>query len=192
LRIAASARRAPTARLPLLLCLALALPACGGGGGGGGNPVEPTPPPQPQPAIAFTPQGGGGTSSIVLARGAASTVNTLVLEVRANTVTDLYGLAYDLAYPSGQLQFVRAVPGAFLANGSVQVVATSPGNLVAGGSLLGPIDGVSGSGLLMSLEFTAVAAGGGPITFSRNSAVDSTGDPLAGITWAGGSVLVTR
>ncbi len=188
--------RAPRGRGPaaaLLLSLALVLPACGGGGGGGGgNPVEPTPPPQTQPSIVFTPQGSGGASSIVLGRSAASTANTLFLEVRSNTVTDLYGLAYDLAYPSGQLQFVRATPGALLGNGSVQVVATSPGNLVAGGSLLGPVAGVSGSGVLMTLEFSAIAAGGGPVTFSRNSAVGSTGDPLAGITWAGGSVQVTR
>ncbi|HEY4564501.1 MAG TPA: hypothetical protein VIJ36_16075, partial [Thermoanaerobaculia bacterium] len=108
----------------LLLVLPLLLTACGGGGGGS-TPSEPTPPPPPTPGIVLTPQGTPGANSLYLASGAATTATTLVLELRANQVTDLYGVAFDLTYPATQLQFVRATAGPLLNNGAVQAVASS-------------------------------------------------------------------
>ena len=172
--------------------LLLALAACGGGGGGGGGPTEPTPPPAPTPGIVFTAQGIATANSLSLASGAGTTVNTLILEVRATQVNDLYGVAFDLAYPSAVLQFVRATPGAMLANGSVQAVTSTAGTLVVGGTHLGNVPGANGSGVVMRLEFTAAAGGTGSFAFSRNTAFDSDGDPMAGIGWIAGSVTVTR
>lgn len=172
--------------------LALTVAACGGGGGGG--PTEPPPPPPPPPAsITFTPQGTAGANTLFLARGAASTATTLVLELRASQVTDLYGVAFDLTYPSGQLQYSRITPGPLLGNsGSVQASVTSPGTLIVGGTHLGNVPGATGSGVVLTLELTAVAAGQGTIGFSRNSAIDSDGEPISGIAWRGGTVQVTR
>jgi hypothetical protein len=79
----------------LLLVLALLLTACGGGGGGS-TPTEPPPPPPPAAGIILTPQAAPGVNSLDLASGAATTATTLVLELRANQVTDLYGVAFDL------------------------------------------------------------------------------------------------
>ncbi len=174
-----------------LLVLALTL-ACGGGGGGGGGPTEPTPPPPPTPGFVFTPQGVAGTNSLSLASGTGTTATTLVLEVRATQVTDLYGVAFDLAYPSAQIQFSRVTPGPLLSGGSAQAVVSTPGTLVVGGTHLGNVAGATGSGVVMTLEFTAVAAGTGNFAFSRNSAFDSDGDVMTGVTWLGGSVTVTR
>ena len=168
--------------------LMLALAACGGGGGGGG-PTEPTP---PTPGIVFTPQGTATANSISLASGTGTTANTLILEVRATQVTDLYGVAFDLAFPSAQLQFTRATAGALLSGGSVQAVASAPGTLVVGGTHLGNVAGANGSGVLMTLEFSAVAAGQGSFAFSRNSAFDSHGMAMTGVGWVAGSVTVTR
>jgi hypothetical protein len=168
--------------------LALALAACGGGGGGG----TPTAPPPPQAGIVFTPQSVAGANSLALASGAATTVSTLVLELRANQVTDLYGVAFDLAYPSAQLQFVRATAGPLLNNGAVQAAVSSTGTLIVGGTHLGATPGATGSGVVLTLEFNAVAAGTGSFVFSRNSALDSTGKPLAGIAWIAGSATVTK
>lgn len=185
-------------RRALLLASVFALAAaCGGGGGGGGSsPVEPTPMPSPTPtpspgpSIVFTPQ-GGGSPGISLAAGAASTASTLFLEVRANQVTDLYGVAFDLGYPAGQLQFVRATQGPLLAGGTLQVSSTAAGNLVIGLSNLGPVPGANGSGLLMTLELRATGAGQGVFTFSRNVAANSGGQAINGLSWAAGTVLVT-
>jgi hypothetical protein len=182
-------------RLSLLSlgCLALSLTACGGGGGGGG-PTDPTPP--PPPAIVFTPQGVAGVNTLSLASGAGTTDTTLVLEVRATQVTDVYGVAFDLAYPAAQLQFTRVTPGPLLASGAIQgsaqAVPLTPGNLVVGGTHLGNVPGASGSGVVLTLEFTSGAVGQGSFAFSRNSALDSDGDTIAGVAWLAGSVQVSR
>jgi Cohesin domain len=171
--------------------LALTLAACGGGGGGGG-PTDPTPTPAPQPGIFFTAQGNATANSLSLASGAATTATTLVLEVRASQVTDLYGVAFDLTYPSAALQFSRAVIGPLLAGGSVQAVPSTPGTLVVGGTHLGNVAGATGSGVVMTLEFTALAAGQGSFAYSRNSAFDSAGRAMTGVSWVAGSVQVVR
>ena len=176
----------------LLLLFALTLAACGGGGGGGGGPTEPPPPPPPTPGIVFTAASAPAVNSLYLASGSATTASTLILEVRANQVTDLYGVAFDLAYPAAQLQFTRATAGPLLSNGSVQAVTSSTGTLIVGGTHLGSTPGANGSGVVMTLEFSAVGAGTGSFAFSRNSALDSTGKPVAGISWVAGSVTVTR
>jgi hypothetical protein len=179
-------------RLAVFACglLVVGLAACGGGGGGGGGPTEPPPP--PPPGIVFTAQGVATANSVSLGSGTGTTANTLILEVRATQVTDLYGVAFDLAYPNAALQFVRATPGPLLANGSVQAVAATPGTLVVGGTHLGNVAGANGSGVVLTLEFSALAAGSGNFAFSSNTAFDSDGDAIAGVGWVAGSVVVTR
>jgi hypothetical protein len=181
-------------RALLASLLALALAACGGGGGGGGG--GPTEPPPPPPGIVFTPQGVAGGNTLSLASGAGTTNTTLVLEVRATQVTDLYGVAFDLTYPSAQLQFSRVIPGPLLSSGgfqgSAQAVTSPVGTLVVGGTHLGNVPGATGSGVVLTLEFTSGAVGQGSFAFSRNSAFDSDGDTIAGVAWLAGSVQVNR
>jgi Cohesin domain len=173
--------------------LVLALSACGGGGGGGGTPTEQPPPPVTQPQIVFSPQGAAGAKSVFLTSGSATNANTLFLEVRASQVTDLYGVAFDLTYPAAQLQFVQASPGPMLgAAGSVQAASGGTGNLIVGGTHLGNVPGSNGSGVVMTLQFNAIAAGQGTFQFSRNSVLDSDGALQQGVTWVAGSVQVTR
>jgi hypothetical protein len=176
----------------ILLVLTLAACGGGGGGGGGGGPTEPTPPPPSAAAIVFTPAGAAGANSVFLASGSGSNATTLLLEVRASQVTDLYGVAFDLTYPSAQLQFVQATPGPMLgAAGSVQAAPGAAGNLIVGGTHLGNVPGATGTGVVMTLRFNAIAAGSGQFQFSRNSALDSDGGLLP-VTWVAGSVQVTR
>ena len=176
--------------LLLLAVLALLALACGGGG----SPTSPTPTPTPTPGIVFTPQGAPGSNALFLAAGVATTATTLILEVRASQVTDLYGVAFNLTYPSAQLQFSRATAGALLGggSGSVQAVVSTPGTLVVGGSHLGAVPGANGSGVVLTLEFTATAAGQGNLAFALNSAFNSSGQTEGGVSWLAGSVQVTR
>ena len=179
--------------LSLTVVLLLVL-ACGGGGGGG-SPTEPTPTPSPtptptQPSITFTPQ-SPGPSGISLVSAAGSNATTLILEVRATSISDLYGVAFDLSYPATLLQHVRSTQGPMLAGGTFQGSVTA-GRLVMGLSNLGPVPGTSGSGVLMTFEFRAIGAGEGTFTFSKNQAVDSQGQAIAGLTWSAGTVRVTR
>jgi hypothetical protein len=173
------------------LALSLLLTACGGSGGGG-TPTSPPPPPPPTAGFVFTAQSAPPANSLYLASGAATTATTLVLELRANQVTDLYGVACDLTYPATQLQFVRATAGPLLNNGAVQAVVSTPGTLIIGGTHLGATPGANGSGVVLTLEFNALASGTGSFAFARNSALNSTGGAISGLTWLAGSVTVTK
>ena len=177
---------------PLVLAAAWAAASCGGGGGGGGTPG----PTQPTPSIIFTPAGPAGAGSLSLAPGPGTTATVLELQVRVTQVTNLYGVAFDLTYPTAVLDFDAPVEGTFLAmpgagQTSLQVVEATPGRLVVGLTRLGALAGASGSGNLVSLSFTAVAAGSQPIAFAQNTAYDSTGQAQA-LSWVAGSVTVVR
>jgi hypothetical protein len=186
-----------TRRAVLLLAgliLLAGLAGCGGGGGGG-SPTEPPPP--VTPAVAFTGSGGSSTNSITIAQGPGTSGTTLELEIRATSVQDLYGLAFDLEYPSNLLRFESSAnaPG-FLDAGGAQASYVSSlareGFLVVGYTRLGQVAGVSGSGLLARVRFTAIATGTGTVRFSRNSAFSSQGAVMANVSWSGGTVQVNR
>lgn len=197
-----SARRHPSARprtalalvalVALGLALLLTVAACGGsGGGGGGGGGGPTPP--PPPGVTFTPT-GGATANVIVMRRTGGAGNTLVLEVRAEGVTDLYGVAFDLRYPSNLLRLDSRTEGELLSQNGVattfQAAESGPGNLVVGISRLGGVSGVTGSGVLMTLQFTAVGAGSGTLSFVSNRAFDSGGLQVGGVQWLGGTLQV--
>jgi hypothetical protein len=174
--------------------MVLAWPGCGGGGGGGGGsptvPATPTPP----PTITFTPSGTGGANSLALTR-VSSDATSLVLSLEATSVTDLYGIAFDLSYPSDALTYRSATEGTFLDNNntvdtSLQVAEMPAGTLVVGLSRLGEIPGRSGSGTLLRLEFTRKATGSGSLFFAKNQAFNASGAAIAGVVWSAGSVTV--
>ena len=107
-------------------------------------------------------------------------------------MTDLYGVAFDLTYPATQLQFVRVTAGPLLGNGAVQAAVSSPGTLIIGGTHLGTTPGSSGSGVVMTIEFSAVAAGSGSFALSRNSASIPPAEPSPASPGSAGSVTVTK
>lgn len=183
-----------SARFPLGFALALgATLACGGGGGGGNPPTQPPPDPR---SITFTAGNLSATNSIGLVRGGGTTLDTLVLELRGNAVAGLYGLTFDLAYPNSILTFRRASEGTLLATAgvmtSIQAAETSPGRLTVGLTRLGNVDGVAGTGVALSLEFSAIATGQGTFTFSGNQAFYRDGAAYSSLAWGAGSVNVTR
>ena len=180
----------------LVLVAATAQLHCGGGGGGGGGggptvPPTATPPP---PAITFTPIGTGGVNSLSLTR-VQSDQTSIVLSLEATSVTDLYGVAFDLRYPAGALAFDEAIEGNFLDQGgtvdtALQITETPSGTLVVGLTRLGQVAGRSGTGSLLRLEFTRRAAGSGDLSFARNQAFNANGTPISGVVWSAGSVVV--
>jgi len=179
--------------LALALPLALAVTAaCGGGGGGGGGP---TPPTTPQPSMTFT---GSSVSApaVALARGAGSTSTILQLEVRAEDLVNVYGLAFDLTFPGGILRYDGVTEGPFVGTGgagtSLQVAQTASGRLVIGLTRLGAVGTTSGSGVLMTLQFTATGSGSGGFAFSSNQVFDAQANQVGGVSWGGGTVQITR
>jgi hypothetical protein len=176
--------------------LALAVAACGGGGGkGGGGGV--TEPPPPTKGIVFTAGSGSASNGVALAaESGPATTTTLTLDVRASQVTNLYGFGFNLTYPTNVLKFTGASEGSFLNSAgstatSYQATENPAGTIVIGISRLGTVAGASGSGVLTTLHFSAVASGTGTFTFSHNAGFDSNGVPI-GLGWAAGSVQVTE
>ena len=169
--------------------LLLALAACGGGGGGGG-PTAPPPPPPSTRGIVFTPA-SAAANGVSLTAAAAPDNSTLVLEVRANSVTDLYGVAFNLRYPNSVLRYVRSTQGPFLAGASLQIAEGAGGALIVGLSKLGTAPGSNGSGVLLTLEFQSVAAGDGTFSFTNNTAINSAAQTITGFSWSAGTARVT-
>lgn len=179
------------------IAAALVVAGTGCGGGGGGGPTAPPPPPAPVERVTFTPSSTAGANSIHLAQvSVAGMPRLLRLEVRANEIADLFGVGFDLDFPQGNLEWVEAgtVEGDFLsADGTpteLIVLERPAGNLIVGLTRLGPVAGVDGSGVLLTLDFTATASGNEPIVFAANNALDSTGDEVEGVAWIDGRVEV--
>jgi hypothetical protein len=60
-----------------------------------------------------------------------------------------------------------------------------------GATRLGNVEGVSGTGILLTVELVATAAGTSSLRFIRQNAFGPDGAPLPGVTWAAGTVQVT-
>jgi hypothetical protein len=167
---------------------------CGGGGGGGG-PTQPPPPVVPPSGVTFTPDRTAGGNSVFLGAGSGGSANVFVLDVEAQTVTDLYGVSFVLNYPDDLLGFRKgtASEGPFL-DGSFRteliVKQRSPGELTVGISRINEVPGATGSGLLLSLEFDTRNSGSGSMTLSDEAAIDSFGQEQVDVTFVGGSVNV--
>lgn len=178
----------------LTACLAFSLfAACGGGGGGGGGPTEPPPP--PQNPFVFTASGASGANTVTLGLGAATNATNMVLEVRANQIPGIYGVAFELTYPSAALAFAQGTEGTVLSAGAAttfQISEPTSGTLVVGLSRLGTVGSVEANGVLLTLTFTARASGNGALAFRNNQVIDAFGLPLFAVGWGAGSVQVNR
>ena len=190
-----SPRREGSRRLSVLVAVLLLgafAAACGGGGGGGGGGGTPPPPTDPT-GITFSASGATGPA-VVLATGPASTTSVLELEVRAQSISDLYGVSFELTYPTAVLDFEAFSEGEHLSGGGVettlQVYESRPGRIVVGLTRLGDVGGTGGSGELLTLRFPGAAAGSGAIGFVDGQAYGPSGASLDGVSFAGGTVQV--
>ena len=171
-----SARRSCARALACLLLAALAV-SFGCGGGGGGGPPTPTTPTGPQSVALDAAVAVDGVS---LRPGAGTGGLRLEVEVRVDNVSGVFGMAFDLVFPSGLLEYSGFSEGSFLgidgASTAVQVSDTGQGRLIVGATRLGRVGAVSGSGVVLTLVFQATAFGSG--------ALDLRGE--RGRRWGGG------
>ncbi|MCL4524517.1 MAG: cohesin domain-containing protein [Acidobacteria bacterium] len=173
-----------------LLCLLLA--ACKGGGGG-------APPPPPTSTAIFTPATAPPGAAITVTGPAGAQQGSITLDLNAQSLpANTYGIAFDLDFNSGLVAFAGPQNGTFFeaagpASYQVKLDPANNGKLIVGVMLLGQSSGVSGSGRIVSLRFNILNnAGSAPLTFSGNAAQNSSGQPLSGLSWAAGTVQVTR
>ncbi len=147
----------------------------------------------PTAGITYTASNAPAQEAITLVQAAVGTTQ-ITLELRAVNVEDLYGISFDLSYPASLLRLDANSEEDWLSAGGT--VATSyltndsSGTLIVGLSRLGNVSGRTGSGSLLTLQFTAIGTGNGTFTFSNNEFFDRDGVPVSGISWAGGSAMV--
>lgn len=167
---------------------------CGGSGGGGGGPTQPPPPTVPPSGVTFTPDRAPNGNSVFLDAGAGGSATVFVLDVEAQTVTDLYGVSFVLNYPNSLLSFRKgsATEGPFLDGSRTELIVKqrSPGELTVGLSRINEVPGESGSGLLLSLEFTTRSSGSGSMRLTDEAAIDSVGQQQLDVNFIGGTVDV--
>lgn len=174
----------------LLGCVALGLSSCGGDSD---SPTETT-----APVIFFTADGTASARSFSLRRGSGTSGTRLQLELVATDVTNVHSLDFVLALPTNVARLESQRQGSFLTQNGVNAVliafplpAPFNGVLISDNRPPGAA-GVSGSGVVMTLELEAVANGSGRIDLEAPEANDPQDRPISGLTWIGGTVRVQR
>lgn len=109
----------------------------------------------------------------------------LALDVRITDIVDLYAFQFSLSFNPAVLQASNATEGPFLGAGGGTFFGGGTVNNFTGtvsfviDSLIGPVPGVSGSGILARILFDVPAAGISPLTFSNVLFLDSTDNTIA-------------
>ena len=167
----------------------LALLSCGG------SSSTPTPPSPPQPGITYRSSADPPPANSIVLETRASDPQQISLALKANAVTDLYGLALDISFNPAIVTFdsfsVRDFLGDEGTSMSTQVVESPEGTLVIGQSKIGPAGGSSGTGDLIVLVFRAVAAGSSSISMANQGAYDPTGS-ITATSFFGGTLTVVQ
>ncbi len=117
------------------------------------------------------------------------------VDVRVNDVDDLFAFNLDIGYDADALDFDGITTGGFLETGGLTTAilfgGLSPDTSLPGrvgdvsNSLLGPIAGVAGSGVLVSMDFTVLSDRPNALRFldlnqpAGTEFIDSVGQPVS-------------
>lgn len=107
----------------------------------------------------------------------ASPGDTFTVSIDISSVADCYAWEVEIAWEPELLELVSVTEGPFLASGGSTFFASTVdqifGEAMFGATLFGPIPGVSGDGVLASVEFLVQEAGKCDLPFLRSELVDS-------------------
>jgi general secretion pathway protein D len=142
----------------------------------------------PSPAVA---------DSVISVQAPATVAQgtNFVVDVLIAQVSDLYSFQFDLSFNPGVLKATKVLEGALLPTGGSTffipgTIDNTAGNITFNAdTLVGSIPGVTGGGMLLEFEFTALANGTSPLGLSNVVLLDSNGNVIANST-TGGSVTV--
>ncbi len=168
--------------------LLVSLAACGG------SPSTPTPPP-PQPGITYTSSANPAPANSIVMETRSSDPQQITLALKANAVTDLYGVALDIRFNTSIVSFdsfsVRDFLGSEGTSMSTQVVENPDGTLVIGQSKFGAVSGAAGTGDMLVLTFRAITAGSSALTIANQGAYDPSGS-ITSTSFFGGTLTVVQ
>lgn len=172
-------RRKGLCKLILVLGLALMTTACDK------KPVDPT------VTISFSGPTPGSNSVYMARNSSLSNGSVLGIDIKVDSVSNLFGAAFDVDFDSTKMTYSGYSAGSFLETGgnSVTYIATQTVNkLIVGVSKQAPSGGQSGSGTLVTLKFNVT--GGTSASFSNNILKDSSGNDIPATWSSGGSVTL--
>ena len=135
------------------------------------------------------------SNSLAWRSSSQSTPDNLQVDLVATQVRDLYGVSFDLVFPSNFVRYEEIVEHPSFAGDagtqtSLLASQASGGVVVVGLSRIGESPGFSGTGVLMTASFTPLTPGLGALAFENQLASDSAGIPQDLIAWFGGTVRV--
>jgi len=123
--------------------------------------------------------------------------DTFNVNVDVANINDLYAYQLDLTFDPTLLAAVSVSEGPFLASGGTTFFIPGTIDNVGGSvtatadALIGAISGVSGSGTLLTFEFTAIAAGTSALDIANPILLDSSfNDITANSNFQNGSVTI--
>ena len=121
---------------------------------------------------------------------------SFALDVDISDVADLYAFQFDLGFDPTVLSGISVSEGAFLPSGGTTFFIAGTIDNVGGtiafnaDSLIGAIPGVTGSGTLATVEFSALGGGSSQVDISNVTLLDLNLDTIAADT-VGGVVNVS-
>ena len=137
----------------------------------------------------------GGPVSIQPSPMTVTLGQTFSVNVAVSNMTDLYAFEFDLGFNSLVLNATGITEGAFLPLGGPTfflpgTIDNTFGTITFNAdTLMGPVSGVSGSGVLAVVTFQAVAAGSSAININNPLFLDSAGASMS-VAVQSGSVTV--
>jgi len=148
--------------------------------------------------LASASTGLADTISVVGPATSPTVGQTFAVDVDVTGITDLYAFQLDLNFDPTLLSAVSVSEGALLPSGGttffIPGTIDNVGGTVAANAdaLVGPIPGVSGDGVLLVFDFTALATGTSALSFANEILLDSSlNDITADTTFENGSVTVS-
>ncbi len=139
------------------------------------------------------------TSNLTASNERVNANSEFSLVLTIDSVSDLFGVAFDLDFDPSLVSYIDVDEGTFLSEGcqtSLMTAENPPGKLIVGLTRLGSsCGGVSGSGALMTFHFQSLSQEGiSNFTFSNNSLCILSGGECDYITgaWQGDSVIIAQ
>lgn len=159
------------------------------------SPTDPPPPDPTDPEITFTPASGNPGANTVSLQLNATSGNRLDLDIRLTSVDNVSSMAFDLTFNPNVLSYVLFSEGTFFSQDgqpvSVLVDENPAGRLIVGVARLGAVDGVSGTGVALTLTFNGASNGNSSFGFENQSLLDPNLSTLGGVQWFAGNATVT-
>lgn len=112
----------------------------------------------------------------------ASVGQNFTIDINISDVYDLYGWEFKLNWTATILEVTNVVEGSFLKKGGSTFFTfkknNTEGYIIVDCTLLGGIPGVSGDGILATVEFYVEAVGESPLDFNNTMLINSFEQPI--------------